>query len=575
MRLIQTALTFDDVLLVPAFSDVLPRDTSLKTRLTRNISLNMPLVSAAMDTVTEARLAIAMAQMGGVGIIHKNLTPAEQAREVAKVKRFESGVVRDPITVPPQMKVRDVIALSRQHGISGFPVVEGAQLIGIVTNRDLRFEERLDEPVRNIMTPRERLVTVKEGTPLAEAKALMHSHRLERVLVINDAFELRGLMTVKDITKQTEHPDACKDEHGKLRAGAAVGVGEDNEERVELLVQAGVDVIVVDTAHGHSKGVLERVRWVKKNFPHVEVIGGNIATAAAAKALVEYGADGVKVGIGPGSICTTRIVAGVGVPQVTAIANVSEALKGTGVPVIGDGGVRFSGDVSKALAAGASAVMMGSMFAGTEESPGDVFLYQGRQYKSYRGMGSVGAMKDGAADRYFQDNSANIDKLVGIVTNRDLRFEERLDEPVRNIMTPRERLVTVKEGTPLAEAKALMHSHRLERVLVINDAFELRGLMTVKDITKQTEHPDACKDEHGKLRAGAAVGVGEDNEERVELLVQAGVDVIVVDTAHGHSKGVLERVRWVKKNFPHVEVIGGNIATAPRPRRWSNTARTA
>ena len=334
MRLIQTALTFDDVLLVPAFSDVLPRDTSLKTRLTRNISLNMPLVSAAMDTVTEARLAIAMAQMGGVGIIHKNLTPAEQAREVAKVKRFESGVVRDPITVPPQMKVRDVIALSQQHGISGFPVVEGAQLVGIVTNRDLRFEERLDEPVRNIMTPRERLVTVKEGTPLAEAKALMHSHRLERVLVINDAFELRGLMTVKDITKQTEHPDACKDEHGKLRAGAAVGVGEDNEERVELLVQAGVDVIVVDTAHGHSKGVLERVRWVKKNFPHVEVIGGNIATAAAAQALVEYGADGVKVGIGPGSICTTRIVAGVGVPQVTAISNVSEALKGTGVPVI-------------------------------------------------------------------------------------------------------------------------------------------------------------------------------------------------------------------------------------------------
>jgi IMP dehydrogenase len=404
MRLIQTALTFDDVLLVPAYSDVLPRDTSLKTRLTRNISLNMPLVSAAMDTVTEARLAIAMAQLGGVGIIHKNLTPAEQAREVAKVKRFESGVVRDPITVPPQMKVRDVIALSQQHGISGFPVVEGAQLIGIVTNRDLRFEERLDEPVRNIMTPRERLVTVKEGTPLAEAKALMHSHRLERVLVINDAFELRGLMTVKDITKQTEHPDACKDEHGKLRAGAAVGVGADNEERVELLVQAGVDVIVVDTAHGHSKGVLERVQWVKKNFPHVEVIGGNIATAAAAKALVEYGADGVKVGIGPGSICTTRIVAGVGVPQVTAIANVSEALKGTGVPVIADGGVRFSGDVSKAL--------MGSMFAGTEEAPGDVFLYQGRQYKSYRGMGSVGAMKDGAADRYFQDNSANIDKLV-------------------------------------------------------------------------------------------------------------------------------------------------------------------
>ncbi|WP_321791282.1 IMP dehydrogenase [Caballeronia sp. J97] len=412
MRLIQKALTFDDVLLVPAFSSVLPRDTSLKSQLTRNISLNMPLVSAAMDTVTEGRLAIAMAQMGGIGIVHKNLTAKEQAREVAKVKRFESGVVRDPITIPPQMRVRDVIALTQQHGISGFPVVEGAQLIGIVTNRDLRFEERLDEPVRNIMTPRERLVTVKEGTSLAEAKALMHSHRLERVLVVNDAFELRGLMTVKDITKQTENPDACKDEDGKLRVGAAVGVGADNEERVDLLAQAGVDVIVVDTAHGHSQGVLERVRWVKQNYPHVQVIGGNIATAAAAKALVEYGADAVKVGIGPGSICTTRIVAGVGVPQITAIANVSEALRGTGVPVVADGGVRFSGDVSKALAAGANVVMMGSMLAGTEESPGDVFLYQGRQYKSYRGMGSVGAMKDGAADRYFQDNSANIDKLV-------------------------------------------------------------------------------------------------------------------------------------------------------------------
>jgi IMP dehydrogenase len=412
MRLIQKALTFDDVLLVPAFSDVLPRDTSLKTQLTRNIGVNMPLVSAAMDTVTEARLAIAMAQQGGVGIIHKNLTAAEQAREVAKVKRFESGVLRDPITIPPQMKVRDVIALSQQHGISGFPVVEGQQLMGIVTNRDLRFETRLDQPVSAIMTPRDRLVTVKEGTALAEAKALMHSHRLERVLVVNDAFELRGLMTVKDITKQTEHPEACKDEHGKLRVGAAVGVGADNEERVALLAAAGVDVIVVDTAHGHSLGVLERVRWVKKNYPHVEVIGGNIATADAARALVEYGADGVKVGIGPGSICTTRIVAGVGVPQITAIANVSQALKGTGVPVIADGGVRFSGDVSKALAAGANAVMMGSMFAGTEEAPGDVFLYQGRQYKSYRGMGSVGAMKDGAADRYFQDNSANIDKLV-------------------------------------------------------------------------------------------------------------------------------------------------------------------
>ncbi|MCF2133735.1 MULTISPECIES: IMP dehydrogenase [Mycetohabitans] len=413
MRLIQKALTFDDVLLVPAYSNVLPRDTSLKTRVTRNISLNMPLISAAMDTVTEGRLAIAMAQQGGIGIVHKNLTPAEQAREVAKVKRFESGVLRDPITVPPDMKVHDVIALSRQHGISGFPVVDGAKLIGIVTNRDLRFEERLDEPVRAIMTPRERLVTVSEGTSLAQAKALMHRHRLERVLVVNEAFELRGLMTVKDITKATEHPDACKDEHGKLRVGAAVGVGPENVARVEALAAAGVDVIVVDTAHGHSQGVLERVRWVKQHFPHIDVIGGNIATAEAARALVEHGADGVKVGIGPGSICTTRIVAGVGVPQITAIANVADALRGSGVPVIADGGVRYSGDVSKALAAGADAVMMGSMLAGTEESPGDVFLFQGRQYKSYRGMGSVGAMKDGAADRYFQeDNSANVDKLV-------------------------------------------------------------------------------------------------------------------------------------------------------------------
>jgi len=412
MRLIQKALTFDDVLLLPAFSDVLPRDTSLKTQFTRNISLNMPLVSAAMDTVTEGRLAIAMAQQGGIGIVHKNLTPAEQAREVAKVKRFESGVLLDPITVPPDFSVAQVIELSRQHGISGFPVVEGRQLIGIVTNRDLRFEQRLDQPVRAIMTPRERLVTVTEGTPLAEAKALMHLHRLERVLVINSAFELRGLITVKDILKATEHPDACKDGDGKLRVGAAVGVGADNIERIELLVQAGVDVIVVDTAHGHSLGVLERVRWVKQQFPHIDVVGGNIATADAARALVEYGADAVKVGIGPGSICTTRIVAGVGVPQITAIANVAEGLKGTGVPLIGDGGIRYSGDVAKALAAGASCVMMGSMLAGTEESPGDVFLYQGRQYKSYRGMGSVGAMKDGAADRYFQDNSANIDKLV-------------------------------------------------------------------------------------------------------------------------------------------------------------------
>ena len=412
MRLLQKALTFDDVLLVPAYSAILPKDTSLQTRLTRNISLSIPLVSAAMDTVTEARLAIAMAQEGGIGIIHKNLTAKEQAREVSKVKRFEAGVVRDPITIPPTMRVRDVMALSQQHGISGFPVVEGKTVVGIITNRDLRFEEELDAEVRVKMTPREKLVFVKEGADTAEAKRLMNKHRLERVLVVNDAFELRGLITVKDIRKSTEHPNASKDDQGKLRVGAAVGVGPDNDERVELLVAAGVDVIVVDTAHGHSQGVLDRVKWVKRRFSHVEVIGGNIATADAAKALMDHGADAVKVGIGPGSICTTRIVAGVGVPQITAISNVSKALESTGIPCIADGGIRYSGDISKALAAGASSVMMGSMFAGTEEAPGEVILYQGRSYKSYRGMGSLGAMTDGSADRYFQDPANNADKLV-------------------------------------------------------------------------------------------------------------------------------------------------------------------
>ncbi len=412
MRLLQKALTFDDVLLVPAYSAILPKDTSLHTRLTRNISLAIPLVSAAMDTVTEGRLAIAMAQEGGIGIIHNNLTAKEQAREVTKVKRFEAGVVRDPITIPPTTTVRDVIALSKQHGISGFPVVEGKTVVGIITNRDLRFEEELDAEVRAKMTPRDKLVFVKEGADPAEAKRLMNKHRLERVLVVNDAFELRGLITVKDIFKSTEHPNASKDEQGKLRVGAAVGVGPDNDERIELLVAAGVDVIVVDTAHGHSQGVLERVKWVKRRFPHVEVIGGNIATASAALALVEHGADGVKVGIGPGSICTTRIVAGVGVPQISAISNVAKALEGSGVPCIADGGIRFSGDISKALAAGASSVMMGSMFAGTEEAPGEVILFQGRSYKSYRGMGSLGAMADGSADRYFQDAANNTDKFV-------------------------------------------------------------------------------------------------------------------------------------------------------------------
>jgi IMP dehydrogenase len=412
MRLLQKALTFDDVLLVPAYSNVLPVDTSLRTKLTRNITLNIPLLSAAMDTVTEARLAIAMAQEGGIGIVHKNLSAKDQAREVARVKRFEAGVLRDPITVPPTMKIRDVLALAAQHGISGFPVVEGKQVVGIITNRDLRFEEDLDAEARAKMTPREKLVYVKDDADTAEAKRLMNKHRLERVLVVNDEFELRGLITVKDILKSHEHPFASKDAQGKLLVGAAVGVSARDEERIELLVAAGVDVLVVDTAHGHSQGILDRVKWIKDRHPQVDVIGGNIATAAAALALVEHGADAVKVGIGPGSICTTRIVAGVGVPQITAISNVAEALKGTGVPCIADGGIRFSGDISKALAAGAHTVMMGSMFAGTEEAPGEVILYQGRSYKSYRGMGSLGAMAEGSADRYFQDAQAKAEKFV-------------------------------------------------------------------------------------------------------------------------------------------------------------------
>ncbi len=415
MRLLGKALTFDDVLLVPAFSQVLPRDTSLSTPLSRNIRLNLPLVSAAMDTVTEARLAIAIAQEGGIGIVHKNLTAQQQAAEVARVKRYESGVLRDPITVAPETTVRQVMELSRQHGISGFPVLQGSKVVGIVTNRDLRFETRLDALVRDIMTPREKLITVREGASLADGKALMHQHKLERVLVVNDAFELRGLMTVKDITKQTSFPNAARDAQGKLRVGAAVGVGDGTEERVELLVKAGVDVLVVDTAHGHSAGVIERVRWVKQNFPKVDVIGGNIATGAAALALAEAGADAVKVGIGPGSICTTRIVTGVGVPQIMAIDAVSKALKGSGVPLIADGGIRYSGDLAKAIAAGAHSVMMGGAFAGTEEAPGEIILYQGRTYKSYRGMGSIGAMQQGSADRYFQDgpaNNPNTTKLV-------------------------------------------------------------------------------------------------------------------------------------------------------------------
>ena len=409
MRVTQKALTFDDVLLLPAHSRVLPRDVSLKTRLTRKLQLNLPLVSAAMDTVTEARLAIAMAQEGGIGIIHKNLPPRAQAAEVAKVKRFESGVLRDPMTIPPDMPVREVIALQRERKISGFPVVNNGTVVGIVTNRDLRFETRLDQPVKAIMTPQEKLITVREGTTRQEAMQVMHRHRLERVLVVGDKFQLKGLITVQDILKESEHPNACKDAHGKLRVGAAVGVGEGTEERVAALVEAGADLLVVDTAHGHAQGVLDRVAWIKKNF-QVEVVGGNVGTAEGARALADHGADGVKVGIGPGSICTTRIVAGVGVPQITAIQNVASALKD--VPLIADGGVRYSGDVAKAIAAGAHCVMLGSLFAGTDESPGEIELYQGRSYKAYRGMGSLGAMQKGAADRYFQDSEMNVDKLV-------------------------------------------------------------------------------------------------------------------------------------------------------------------
>lgn len=412
MRVIKKALTFDDVLLVPAYSQVLPRDTRLGTSLTRNIQLNIPLVSAAMDTVTEARLAIAMAQEGGIGIIHKNLTADQQAREVAKVKRHEFGIVTDPVTVSPDMTVRDAIGLQRQHGFSGLPVIKGDKLVGIVTNRDLRFEERLDVPLSEVMTPQERLVTMPEGATLEQAQALMHRHRLERVLIVNDKFQLRGLATVKDIVKNTEHPLASKDAQGQLRVGAAVGVSHGTDERVEKLVAAGVDVLVVDTAHGHSAGVIDRVRWIRQNYPHIQIIAGNIATAEAARALADAGADAVKVGIGPGSICTTRVIAGVGVPQITAIADVAQALQGSGIPLIADGGIRYSGDVSKALAAGASTCMMGGMFAGTEEAPGEVVLFQGRSYKSYRGMGSLGAMADGSADRYFQETGNDIDKLV-------------------------------------------------------------------------------------------------------------------------------------------------------------------
>jgi len=439
MRVVRKALTFDDVLLVPAYSSVVPRDVTLRTRVTRAISLNIPLLSAAMDTVTESRLAIAMAQEGGLGIIHKNMTPAKQAAEVAKVKRFESGVVKDPITIPPSMSVRQVLALTSQYRISGLPVVEGRRVVGIVTNRDLRFETNLDQPVANIMTPRDKLVTVPEGTELEAAKALMHRHRLERVLVVDGAMELRGLITVKDIFKSTEHPNASKDELGRLRAGAAVGVASDTEQRVEALVAANVDVIVVDTAHGHSQGVLDRIAWIKKRHPNLQLIGGNVATAAGAMALADHGADGVKVGIGPGSICTTRIVAGVGVPQISAIQAALEGADKAGVPAIADGGIRYSGDIAKAIAAGAHTVMLGSLFAGTDESPGEIELYQGRSYKSYRGMGSMAAMQQGSSDRYFQelekeDPIAAAEKLVPEGIEGRVPFKGALSNVIHQLM---------------------------------------------------------------------------------------------------------------------------------------------
>ncbi len=411
-RIEQDALTFDDVLLQPAYSEVLPRQVDTSTQLTKRIRLNIPLLSAAMDTVTESKLAIALAQEGGLGIIHKNMTPTRQAAEVRAVKKYESGVIVDPIVVPPTMTVGEVLKLTRANRISGVPVVDGKELVGIVTSRDLRFETRYDEPVSRVMTPKDRLVTVKEGASKEEVISKLHAHRIEKVLVVNGKFQLRGMITVKDIQKSSDFPLACKDEKGSLRTGAAVGTGADTDERVSLLVEAGVDVIVVDTAHGHSKGVIDRVRLIKKQYPDLQVIGGNIATGAAALALVEAGADAVKVGIGPGSICTTRIVAGVGVPQISAVMSVAEALKKKGIPLISDGGIRYSGDFAKAVAAGAYAAMVGSMLAGTEEAPGEIELYQGRSFKSYRGMGSMGAMAQGSKDRYFQDTTAEVEKLV-------------------------------------------------------------------------------------------------------------------------------------------------------------------
>ncbi len=413
MRIVEEALTFDDVLLLPAFSDVMPKQVSLTTQLTKTIQLNIPMLTAAMDTVTEHRMCIAMAQLGGLGVLHKNMTVAQQANEVMRVKKYESGVIKEPVTVNSNATIGDVIELTRSNGISGVPVVDGEDLVGIVTSRDLRFETHYDHPISSIMTTKDKLVTVNEETSRKKILKLLHEHRIEKVLVVNEAFQLRGMITVKDIHKASEYPNACKDDHGSLRVGAAVGVGEGTDERVQALVDAGVDVLVVDTAHGHSKGVLDRVSWIKKHYPKMQVIGGNIATSSAARALADAGADAIKVGIGPGSICTTRIVAGVGVPQITAINNIAKELKKDEIPLIADGGIRYSGDFAKALAAGAYCAMFGSVFAGTEEAPGEVELFQGRSYKSYRGMGSLGAMSqlDGSSDRYFQETS-DTNKLV-------------------------------------------------------------------------------------------------------------------------------------------------------------------
>ena len=435
MRIAQEALTFDDVLLLPAYSNVLPRDVSLTTKLTRDIDINIPLLSAAMDTVTESRLAIAMAQEGGLGILHKNMTIEEQANEVRKVKKFESGVVRDPIIVGPTTTIGEVVELTRANKISGVPVVDGQDLVGIVTSRDLRFETRFDNPVSLIMTPKDKLVTVKENTEREAVLNLLHEHRIEKVLVVDDSFHLQGMITVKDIQKSSDNPLASKDNQERLRVGAAVGIGPESQERVAALADAGVDVIVVDTAHGHSQGVLDQVKWVKENYPTVQVIGGNIATGAAATALAEAGADAVKVGIGPGSICTTRIVAGVGAPQISAISNVAKALEGTGVPLIADGGIRYSGDIAKALVAGAHTIMIGGMFAGTEEAPGEVELFQGRAYKSYRGMGSLGAMqqKQGSSDRYFQETS-EADKLVPEGIEGRVAFKGNLSTVIHQLL---------------------------------------------------------------------------------------------------------------------------------------------